>query len=53
MYNTELVIELLKTVGFKQVESAVLDDLPLMNYIEPSRAKESSYVVARCASAEL
>lgn len=48
MYDTDLVVELLRSAGFEKVRAEKFDDLPLMEFIGPGRADESSYVVAEC-----
>lgn len=49
MYDTQLVTELLKSVGFEHVFVAKYDEVPLIEFIGPGRVAESSYVVAKCS----
>jgi hypothetical protein len=47
MYDPEIVCEMLRSVGFKEVNVATLNEIPLKQFLDPGREVETSYVIAR------
>ena len=47
MYDTEIVCEMLMSVGFKDVGVAKFSEVTLNQYLDPSREVETSYVTAK------
>ncbi len=47
MYDTDIVCEMLRSVGFKEVSVTTLNEIPLKQFLDPGREVETSYLIAR------